>query len=153
MEEQNNKPEEKKEFALVTFIKRVLKLGDEARVESFMDRQVRNLERDIKIAKQNISILKSQLENLEQDRKDKVEDANARVLNAYSNIDVDRLKSNEDQELYANEYWDNISDAEDSLESVEKDFENRKKEIEKSIEEYNEHITSRQNRIDKIKNF
>jgi prefoldin subunit 5 len=153
MEEQNNKPEEKKEFALVTFIKRVLKLGDEARVESFMDRQVLNLERDIKIAKQNISILKSQLENLEQDRKDKVEDANARVLNAYSNIDVDRLKSNEDQELYANEYWDNISDAEDSLESVEKDFENRKKEIEKSIEEYNEHITSRQNRIDKIKNF
>lgn len=138
---------------LLAYVKRVLNLGDEAKVENFIDRLIKKLEREKKTAEQAITILRNQLSNMEIEHSDAVEDAQANIRDQYSNIDLNRIKSNGDQNEYMEDYLDNIAVAERKLDALQKEHENLRKQVEKQIEEYEEHIKVRQERISKIQDF
>lgn len=146
-------PETPKQNALVAFILKVLKLGDDAKIDAFFDGQVKALNRDIKTAKQNISHHETNITNIKEDYEAKIEDSKENIKSAYVNLDLTRLGTNGSRNEYASEYWEQVGKAEKHLENLNSSLEKTVKYEEDEIEKYNKQIEIRQNRINKIQNF
>lgn len=145
--------QETKTLEIIAFVMKIFQASDEHKITTFFNRQVKNLQRSIKDAKQNITVLNNQIENLKTKEVDDIEDATANVKNAYSNINVDRLGSNAEMDNYSSDYWSNVKDAESDLKSLEKTYENKKKQIQEQIDVNNEAISTYENRIKTLAEF
>jgi flagellar motility protein MotE (MotC chaperone) len=132
---------------------KVLKLDDQGLLEKFFDKQIKNLQRNIKVAKQNIEATTTNFENDKDELKDQIEDAEENVILAYTNIDPDQLKSNGSISIYEDIYWSNINRAEQNVEKLKGILENKASEYEQQIENYKEKIKKFEKTINVIKNF
>jgi glutamine synthetase adenylyltransferase len=137
----------KSQKSLLDRIKATLKIGDEGKVQNFIDKQTSLLKRDVKSINQNISILENEYSNKMEDFTDQIEDAEQAVINAYEAINPEDLKNNSSTDEFAKKYWANIEDCERTLKALNKMVENYKESYSTKLENFKLQIAERERRI------
>lgn len=137
----------KKPMSLIDRIKATLKIGDEGKVQNFIDKQTSLLKREIKSLNQNISVLKNEYENKMEDFNDKISDYEQAVTNAYEAINPEELKNNASTELFAKEYWTNVVACERDLKMEINHKEKFQQDFDEKLKNFEEQIAERERRI------
>ena len=96
-----------------------LKLGDDAKIRSFFDKQVKVIQRSIKNIESEKLTLERQYSIDQEHLQEQLEDAAEAVNAAYLNITVDNVSSNEKQAEFANVYWSGVEKAENKVKSIQ----------------------------------
>ena len=106
-------------MTLVSKIAAALKLGDEGKLQSFMDRIIRDSNREVTRLSQNLSTEKISYDHSLEKLNDDLADAKQALEDAYMNVDVARIGTNADQDAYKATYLHGIEEAEKAIESVQ----------------------------------
>jgi len=144
----NTKKEEK--GLIMTLVDKIvakLKLGEAGKLQSFMDRLVRDCNREISGLTQNLSTEKISYEHSLEKLNDDLQDAKEALVDAYMNVDISRIGTNADQDSYKQTYIYNIEDAERTIDRIESKITNLKEEYSKSKKEITEQINAYKARI------
>lgn len=146
----NAKKEEKGlVMTLVSKIAAALKLGDEGKLQSFMDRIIRDSSREVTRLSQNLSTEKISYEHSLEKLNDDLADAKQALEDAFMNVDVTRIGTNADQDAYKATYLRGIEEAEVAIDRIEDkitrlkdEYSNSKKEITEQINAYKARIAT-----------
>lgn len=138
------------QFEIVNKVAAMLNLGDFGKIESFVSKTASTLKREVETCERS---KKNELHNLTTamaDLKEKLEDAQDSVEEAYSNLDPANLKTNESQRSYMETYLSNLDSAEALVLGIEKTIELTQEASDKVIEGLDKQIAVRQTRIDRL---
>jgi predicted nucleic acid-binding Zn-ribbon protein len=134
-------------MTLVSKIAAALKLGDEGKLQSFMDRIIRDSSREVTRLTQNLSTEKISYEHSLEKLNDDLADAKQALEDAFMNVDVTRIGTNADQDAYKATYLYGIEEAERAIDKIESKITNLKEEYSKSKKEITEQINAYKARI------
>lgn len=138
-------------FKIVNDVVALLKLGEFGKLESFIKKTVSVLEREVTGLKRSIKNEQGNLNVLIEDIQEQIEDAQQGVEEAYTNLDPEKLKTNEAQKEFREKYLDSIDNAEGVVRKLE-DFLGTHKEISQEVVESLEaEIAVREMRIKRFK--
>jgi F0F1-type ATP synthase membrane subunit b/b' len=140
----------KSKFAIVNAVAAMLNLGDFGKVESFIQKTARTLDREIETASRSIANEKHNLKTTLGDMKEKLEDAQQNLEESYTNLDPENLKTNDAQRNYMEIYLGAIDRAESIVEGFEAAIIKAKKTSEESVELLNAEIAIRKKRISRL---
>jgi hypothetical protein len=106
---------DKVKLTLVQRIVSFLKQDDKGKVQSFFDAETKNCKVQIKKLDANLKRqeLNDEIELDELERK--IEDAEQAVDDAYLNVDITRIQTNQDKADFSKYYWDGVISAERKL--------------------------------------
>jgi len=145
MSKENATPKSK--FSLVRAIAAKLNLGEEGKLDNFFAKVVKTLTREMTALKKNLDTRKFNYEQELDELHDKLVDAQDALAGTYESVDVDSIKTNEDQNNYIDVYLNNINratqkvrDIEARIKNLQETYEECKEEIEKQIEAINVRI-------------
>lgn len=137
----------KSKFSLVRAIAAKLNLGEEGKLDNFFGKVVKTLTREMTALKKNLDTKKFNYEQQLDELHDKLVDAQEALAGTYESVDVDRIKTNEDQNNYIDVYLDNINratqkvrDIEESIKVLQEAYEENKKVTEEQIAAINTRI-------------
>jgi hypothetical protein len=135
------------EFSISRFVCSFLKLGNGGKVDSFLNRVIKTLKKEIVLLKKNLDTLKFNYEQSLEELNDKLDDAKENLEAAFVEINVDRIATNESQKDYEEVYLSNIDNKASVVASIEKTIEKAKDSFTADSLEIEEDIKSRENRI------
>ena len=139
-----------KSTGIVARILAFLNITDEGKIGHFINKQINTLKRDIEGLKRNIETLQFNHKIKLQDIDEKIEDATSAFEEAFLNVPIDKVNTNEKQAAFAEEFWQNIGERETVLTNLQ---EQRKKLVEtfdNAVAEVNKQITVRESRLAKL---
>lgn len=128
-----------------------LKVDDEGKVRSFLDRVIKNLTRSVEAVEQNVKALQFQLETATSKHQDAVEDLTQAIVDVETGVDLSRIQNNSDAEQYQQYYLNSIKRAEEALESELSRFAAEEKAFTTQLESYQKSIDSYNTRIARLK--
>ena len=128
----------------------LLKLDDNGKVERFFSREISNYKREINVLEHNQKSLEFAFEQVKIDLTQQIEDAKASVEEAFTSVDVEKLKNNTSMDEFRADYWNKITSCENKVKLLEKQLEEKEEDLKKQIEEIAEQITKRKQRISKL---
>jgi hypothetical protein len=136
-----------KKLSLVERILATLKLGEDAKINSFFLREVKKLKSSIKAHEKNLEMSEFEL-NAAIDRiQDQLEDARESVKQAFGSISPADVSNNGMADEFSKVYWSRIKAAQDHVNSLEKEletirenFKDEKEKVEGEIVILNEYI-------------
>lgn len=138
------------EFSISRVVCTLLKLGNGGKLDSFLNRVLKTLKKEITLLKKNLDTLQfSHDQNLE-DLEDKLQDAQDSLDNSYLDIDVDKIATNESQKDYEEIYLQNIDNHMAKVKEIEKKIESAKETFSIAADNIQEEIQSRETRINTI---
>lgn len=135
---------------IVARIMRILKLDDAGKVQSFFDREKKKLSRDITTLNKNIENVKFNSERTLDEYREKLEDAEVALENAYAGVTLADIENNAKQEEFSGKYWYAIDVATEKVENIKKRIKDETENTEKSIESFEKQIEELKFRISKI---
>lgn len=135
---------------IVAKIMRILKLDDAGKVQSFFDREIKKLKRNVETYKKNIENIKFNFERTLDDYRERLEDTEAALENAYEGVKMSDIETNAKQEDFSHHYWANIDSKTEAVEKIKKAIKDETERVEKLIEENENQIKEIQFRISKI---
>lgn len=145
MSKENATPKSK--FSLVRAIAAKLNLGEEGKLDNFFGKVVKTLTREMTALKKNLDTKKFNYEQELDELHDKLVDAQDALAGTYESVDVDRIKTNEDQNNYIDVYLANINratqkvrDIEEQIKTLQEAYEENKKATEEQIAAINTRI-------------
>jgi len=141
---------QKSKFALVNIIMAALNLGDNGKIESFFDRAIKQLKREISHITSNFNVTNLADIQAAEDLKSEIEDAQTELDEAYLNIDVTRLDSNSSQDAYREVYFGGIEAAENKFEALTNKLKDLNVNIKDATKTRDESIANLKARIAKI---
>jgi vacuolar-type H+-ATPase subunit D/Vma8 len=125
-----------------------LNLTEEGKVGHFFDKAAKVLTRNIEALEHNLKSIDFNHQAALSKLDEKIEDATESVESAYTEVSVDAIKSNSDQDAFLPNYWYRIEKAESTLDSLKKErdslissYENSVKENKEQIKEYTRRLT------------
>lgn len=124
-----------------------LNITDEGKINHFLQKQVKSLNREITAAKKNIETLQFNYNNRIELLNEQLEDARNEVDTAYMSITLDDIKTNADQDQFALRYWDSIEIAERKVKNIEDSIKDLQESHDKEIENLQKHIDEANRRI------
>jgi predicted nucleic acid-binding Zn-ribbon protein len=128
----------------------ILKLDEAGKVGSFLEKQVKLINKSILVHQKNlekfISNVKEEIEQLEE----KLEDAKEALDEAYTAITLEDVHNNEAMNEFSSYYWDNIVSKENVIEKLNDQIKNCKEKIVKETESVNKAIATMQIHLIKI---
>lgn len=95
-------------FSIVRSICALLNLGEEGKLESFLDKVVKQLKKEITVVKKNQETATFQHEQILEELNDKLVDAQDALADSYLNVNVDSIQTKEQQNSYIDIYLNNI---------------------------------------------
>lgn len=95
-------------FSIVRSICALLNLGEEGKLESFLDKVVKQLKKEITVVKKNQDTATFQHEQILEELNDKLVDAQDALADSYLNVNVDSIQTKEQQNSYIDIYLNNI---------------------------------------------
>lgn len=95
-------------FSIVRSICALLNLGEEGKLESFLDKVVKQLKKEITVVKKNQETVTFQHEQILEELNDKLVDAQDALADSYLNVNVDSIQTKEQQNSYIDTYLNNI---------------------------------------------
>lgn len=137
-------------YAIVRKIKALFNMGDEGKLESFLDRVIKSLTTDQKAHKQNLATEKFNHDQKMDKLNDQLEDLKVELEESFSNIPIANVETNALQTSYVSTYLSNISRKEKAVEAKEEEIKVAQEAYDKTVEETNKQIELLQDRIDKI---
>lgn len=139
------------EFSLVRRILALLKIGDAGKLDSFFRKQVRNLERDVEALEHEKKSIAFEYERQQSTLKEQLEDAKNALSDAFIAVQPEDVADNAKQEVFAERYWRNIDYREADVERIIQRQEDLEKGYKENVEELDEQIAIRKERIASIK--
>lgn len=140
-----------KKLSIVEKIMRKLQLGDEGKIGSFFEKQVDKSRKAIRDLNRNKETLKNRYEDDVTDLKDKLQDAQEALNDAYENVTPEDVKSNAAMLEFESTYWAGVKSAKREVERLEKALENREKTHKEEIEAVDKEVAAHQERMDILK--
>ena len=141
---------EKSKFAIVNEVAVIFKLGDFGKVESFIRKTAKTLEREVETANRSIKNERHNLKSELSELGEKLEDAQQSVAEAYTNLDPKDLQTNDAQRKYMETYLDAIDGAELAVKDLEDLTKEKKEDSDKVIKNLQDEIAVRTNRISRL---
>ena len=139
-----------KSTGIVARILAFLNITDEGKIGHFINKQINTLKRDIEGLKRNIETLQFNHKIKLQDIDEKIEDATSAFEEAFLNVPIDKVNTNEKQTSFAEEFWKNISEKEEILRALEKQRRELEESFTKAVEDISKQIGVRENRLEKL---
>jgi len=136
------------EYAIVKEVMRIFKLDDAGRVTKFFKAIEKSSNRKIEHARTNIEVIKINRKNTKEDYAIKLEDAKDDIMNARTNVDIERLGSNANIEVYMSEYLATIATLEAKYISLKTNATNADDAFDVAIKDEQKYIKSLQKTID-----
>ena len=136
-------PETLSEFSLVRKISAFLKLGETGKLESFFQRVIKTLSKEISAHKKNLDTLKFNYTQEIEDIDDEIQDAQVAYEESFMKVDIDKIGTNEAQKDFQEVYLANI----DAKALV---VENLKKKKEEATQAYDALVKETQEQIDSL---
>lgn len=143
------------EAGKVSFVQRILanlNLTSDQQVTSFVLKVTRRLEKEIKTAKNNISVLESQLESAREAYEEELDDLESALNDTYNNVDINQIKTHEQQNNHVDSYLNAIAAASAKIERRKESFNNDVERFERRIAEYEKTIASLEKQLDVFQN-
>lgn len=131
-------------------IMRILKLDEAGKIETFLNKEIKTFNQNIKDLKYNDVAFKSEYEKALNKIESDIEDAEEEVNNSYTDIRMENVTNNATMAAFSKVYWGNIDSAEKVLENLKKRKVELKENFDKQIKDNDEQIAKYQARIDKI---
>lgn len=108
----------KKSLSLYERVLAILKLGDEGKVKSFFEGEVKAAKNEIRKLEANLMQKELAYKLTESNFDEQIEDAEQALEDAYLNVNAESVQTNEARRAYAVKYWANIQAKEKALERV-----------------------------------
>jgi DNA repair exonuclease SbcCD ATPase subunit len=137
-------------YKIARTISATLKLGDAGKLDSFLGRVVKQLEKEIKGLKRALGNEQYNHENRLEVLEDKLADAKVNLENAYLAINMDEIGTNQKEVAYVDVYLENLDDHVGMVKECEQDIEQEKENFAEYAKDNQEKIDSLQVRIDAI---
>lgn len=138
------------EFALVKKIVALLKIGDQGKLESFFSRVCKNLKKEISALEKTMDVAKFEFERNLDDLNDKLEDAQEAYTASLMQVDVESIKTNEDQNKYVDIYLSNIDRKHSEVIALENKITKLKEEYQQANELTEKQISSLKKRLAEV---
>ena len=132
----DQKEVKKSEYALVNAVVIALNLGDYGKIEGFVKKTAKTLEREVDTAERSIKNEQHNHKSMLSALNEKLEDAQTAVEDTYTNLDPAKLKTNEQQRAFMEIYLELIKEANGLVLTIEKEIEEvceKSKEIVKEL--------------------
>jgi hypothetical protein len=110
-------------FSIVRSICALLNLGEEGKLESFLDKVVKQLKKEITVVKKNQETATFQHEQALEDLNDKLVDAQDALTDSYLNVNVDAIQTKEQQNAYIDTYLNNVDRKKAAVIAIEEKIE------------------------------
>lgn len=110
-------------FSIVRSICALLNLGEEGKLESFLDKVVKQLKKEITVVKKNQETATFQHEQTLEDLNDKLVDAQDALTDSYLNVNVDAIQTKEQQNAYIDTYLNNVDRKKAAVIAIEEKIE------------------------------
>lgn len=137
-------------YRIARTISATLKLGDAGKLDSFLGRVVKQLEKEIKGLKRALGNEEYNHENRLEELNDKLADAKNQRNDAYLAIDMDQIGTNQKEADYVDVYLENLDTHDEAVEKIEAQIERENENFEEYKKDNQERIDSLQVRIDEI---
>lgn len=144
-----NKPSTSK-FSIVRAISAFLKLGEDGKLDSFFNRVVKTLSKEVAAHEANLKTMAFNHEQKMDELNDQYEDATSALEEAYLKVDMQKIGTNEDQKSFQEIYLSNIDSHEKAVKKVENEIKAAKERYEERVKDVKDQIASLQTRIKKI---
>lgn len=143
-------PETLSEFSLVRKISAFLKLGETGKLESFFQRVIKTLSKEISAHKKNLDTLKFNYTQEIEDIDDEIQDAQVAYEESFMKVDIDKIGTNEAQKDFQEVYLANIDAKAIVVENLKKKKDRATELYEASVKETQEQIDSLTKRVEAI---
>lgn len=110
-------------FSIVRSICALLNLGEEGKLESFLDKVIKQLKKEITVVKKNQETATFQHEQTLEDLNDKLVDAQDALTDSYLNVNVDAIQTKEQQNAYIDTYLNNVDRKKAAVIAIEEKIE------------------------------
>lgn len=131
-------------------IMKILKLDEAGKIGTFLEKEVKICNNEIKALGHNKSALEFNFNSKKDTLNDKIEDAKEAVEAAYTNIKLSDIENNEAQASFREKFWQNIKRKENTLASLEEELKDLTKAFEEDIKENKEQVDKYKARIAKL---
>ncbi len=128
-----------------------LNITEEGKIVNFFERLRNDLIKEIKKLKRNLEVTKDEYNDKLEVLQEQKQDAEARVDEAYMNVTVENINTNEKASSFVNDYWNNIERAESALDDINSRIKETEEYKEDTIKSIQEQIAERERRLNKIK--
>jgi len=137
-------------FSIVRSICALLNLGEEGKLESFLDKVVKQLKKEITVVKKNqdtaVFLHEQELEELN----DKLVDAQDALKDSYLSVNVDAIQTKEQQNSYIDTYLSKIDAKKAAVIAIEARIEDAVEKYNKKFEASTAEVASLTERLDTI---
>lgn len=147
---QNNQAATTTATGLLGKIMKILKLDEAGKIGTFLEKEVKICNNEIKALSHNKSALEFNFNREKDALNDKIEDAKEAVEAAYTNIKLSDIENNEAQASFREKFWQNIKRRENILASLEEELKDLTKTFEEDIKENKEQVDKYKARIAKL---
>jgi hypothetical protein len=137
-------------FAIVNAVVAALNLGDYGKVEGFVMKTAKSLERENETITRSIANAKHNLKTKLSGLEEELEDAQMAVEEAYTNLDPNDLKNNEAQRVHMSKYLTAIDTAEGYVLGLENKIKDAKEVSKDEIKELETQADVRKKRIARL---
>lgn len=127
-----------------------LKLNDEGRINNFYKKEIKILESCIGDLKHNEITVQRTYERKLEKLEEKLEDAVTAYEEAFEEIDVEAIKTNDGCEKFSEIFWKNIKRREDHMLAIKSEIETFEKNRNDKVKDAKEQIEKYQERINKL---
>ena len=128
----------------------ILKLDEAGKIESFLQKQVKMLQKSIVTNTKNLEKFIAEVRDNIETLDEQIEDAEQALEDAYEKITLKDVETNEAMNRFSDIYFDNIDKCEAVIVKLESDKEKLLNEINSQTLAVNKIITKLQSRIDAI---
>lgn len=137
-------------FPIVNAAAAFFNLGDSGKMDSFIGRTIRTLTSEIETLERSKSNEKHNLEAKLSELNERLEDAEDALDESYLNFPPEKIKTNEEQRAYLDEYLDVINKKEAVVLGIKKSIEDEQTASDDLIAQKDAQIAVRQKHLDKI---
>jgi hypothetical protein len=137
-----------KKRTIVAAILAKLNLTEEGKVDHFFDKAAKVLTRNIEALEHNLKSLAFNHNANVSKIDEQIEDASETVESAYTEVSVDAIKTNSDQDSFLPRYWSRIESAESALANLKEErkslveaYDEKVKISKEQIKEYTRRLT------------
>jgi len=136
---------------IVAKVMAILGLDEAGRVQKFFKGEIKTINRLITKLEANKQTNKINFDEKVSNLQEEIEDATEAVENAYTSVNIEKIKDNASMKAFGTRYWSVVSDAEHALKVLKERLADAREDNKAGIKDGNEQIARYKERIAKIK--
>jgi hypothetical protein len=134
-------------FSIVRSICALLNLGEEGKLESFLDKVIKQLKKEITVVKKNQETTAFLHEQTLEELNDKLVDAQDALKESYLSVNIDAIQTKEQQNSYIDTYLNNVDKKKAAVLAIEARIEDATEAYNKKAEAFSAEVSSLEERL------